>query len=627
MATADELLAMMAEDGTVYDDDICFADQDTRTVAIPERLKIIGVENDDDVAVRRFRVPAICCGTDLSAFEIRVNFENAKKERDFYLVTDAVVDGDCIVFSWRVDRVALRYKGRLRFAIHMELLDADGFIEKEWNSAPAHFDVLEGLEVELTPEEEETARAAATQLVLMLEKEGENQIAAVEAAGAKTIASIPEDYTALSDEIDSLYKIEKSANLFDPAALVSGYYYSNDAGNVVLKENTGYSAYKLSAEPGKSYTFTGYDHIAILSKDAKYRGTSPAGSPTTIVLAADSDVTEICLSLRTSKYPADSYMIVEGDALPEEYVPFYEKRVLAQDIDVYVPEKNIAKEVYHVGSDYEFTSFSACMKALAKNKNNKTVYVHGGVYDVFAEIGGSEFALSIPSETNWADVSVMVPPNTHIIGVGYVELQFLPTADEIGSVAATLLSPINTRGTCTIENIVIKADNCRYCIHDESSGLADFYGAKKVYKNVKCYKTRSGNVGFYQAYAAGIDNKQSTEFDSCYFEAPGIPFTIHNRATKSTTPIENSARITVKDCVFVSTADERSIKFGSAASEQQHILTWISNCYLSGKISITNEDANATTPKNPFDLTVVKCGDAIVEETATNNIYTAKVFN
>ena len=84
MATADELLAMMAEDGTVYDDDICFADQDTRTVAIPERLKIIGVENDDDVAVRRFRVPAICCGTDLSTFEIRVNFENAKKERDFY---------------------------------------------------------------------------------------------------------------------------------------------------------------------------------------------------------------------------------------------------------------------------------------------------------------------------------------------------------------------------------------------------------------------------------------------------------------------------------------------------------------------------------------------------------------
>lgn len=440
-------------------------------------------------------------------------------------------------------------------------------------------------------------------------------------------AELKGDLSKLSEEIGNLYSIDKSVNLFNPANLVDGMYFSNDRGNIITKENTDYSAYKLSVEPGKSYTFTGYDYIAILSKDAKYRGTSPVGSPAMIAIDADSDVNEICLSLRKKKYPAGSYMIVEGNALPDKYVPYYERPQINSDVVVYVPENRIVKEVYHVGSGYEYESFTECMRALAENNNSKTVYVHGGTYDIFSEIGGSEFALSIPSGTNWADVNVMVPPNTHIIGIGYAELQFLPTEDEIGTVAATLLSPLNTRGSCVIENIVIKADNCRYCIHDESSGLSEFFGAKKVYRNVKCFKSRSGNLGYYQAYAAGIDNTQSVEFDKCHFESPGVPLTIHNRITKSTAPISNSARITINNCVLISTADGRALRFGSAAGELQHIATWVSNCYLSGKISITNEDADATTPHNPFDLTVVRCGDVLVEVTATNNVYTPKVFN
>lgn len=441
-----------------------------------------------------------------------------------------------------------------------------------------------------------------------------------------SISSVSGEVDDLKSAIDKFYDEVPSVNLFNPDELQTGKYYKNNNGNIETGDNTTYNAYLLTVEPGNTYTFTGFDYIAILAKNGKYRGTSPAANNTTITIAQDADINQICISLNKSKYSASTYMIVKGSSLPEEYVPFGSTPEIKPDVIVRVKEENIIYKEFHVGAGYEYTSFYDCIRAIENDDNKKTVYIHGGVYDLFAELGGSEYALAIASGTPWYDVNVIIPPNTKIVGIGYVELQFLPTAQEIGATAASLLSPLNTRGSCEIENIVIRADNCRYCIHDESSGVADFYGAVKKFRGVKCFKTRTGNVGYGQAYAAGIDKNQEVEFHNCHFEAPATPFSIHNRLIGGTNPLDNSARITISECVFVAPESVRAIKFGSATSEQQHILTLISNSFCSGYIEVANEDASATTPKNPYDLSVVRCGSVSVSETATNNIYQAHIY-
>jgi hypothetical protein len=53
---------------------------------------------------------------------------------------------------------------------------------------------------------------------------------------------------------------------------------------------------------------------------------------------------------------------------------------------------------------------------------DKIVYVDGGVYDIFEEIGGTEYAQSIPesSEDLWRQYNTIIPSNTKIIGIGEV---------------------------------------------------------------------------------------------------------------------------------------------------------------------------------------------------------------
>jgi len=204
MATADEILATMAEEAAATDQtaEVCTIDRCTRAVTIPEALRIVGVETDKDVTRRHFKVLCSYRGTNLSTFRIRIHFMNANKEKDIYYVTDAAQDGEYLTFSWVISRNATKYKGKLKFIACM-VCDGGTDEEREWNSTLGEFTVLEGLEVELTDGEEEQARDAITQLLAVIDARESEAVEAVRAAGAETIASIPKDYTALSEEIHS----------------------------------------------------------------------------------------------------------------------------------------------------------------------------------------------------------------------------------------------------------------------------------------------------------------------------------------------------------------------------------------------------------------------------------------
>lgn len=191
MTEAEKLLqetksAVVAETQT---EDICAIDSDLRIIDIPEQFKVLGVENDKDVKVMQFRMPKVYKGTDLSAFNISVNYQNARGTKDRYVVTDKKVSGDQIEFSWTVGKTATVYRGDTRFIVCMRLIGSDGVIKKEFNTTLATMTVLEGLEVD-DPVIEQEEKDIIAQLLQIVDDKSKEAVQAVTAEGTKQIKAV-----------------------------------------------------------------------------------------------------------------------------------------------------------------------------------------------------------------------------------------------------------------------------------------------------------------------------------------------------------------------------------------------------------------------------------------------------
>lgn len=191
MTEAEKLLqetksAVVAETQT---EDICVIDSDLRIIDIPEQFKVLGVENDKDVKVMQFRMPKVYKGTDLSAFNISVNYQNARGTKDRYVVTDKKVSGDQIEFSWTVGKTATVYRGDTRFIVCMRLTGSDGVIQKEFNTTLATMTVLEGLEVD-NPVIEQEEKDIIAQLLQIVDDKSKEAVQAVTAEGTKQIKAV-----------------------------------------------------------------------------------------------------------------------------------------------------------------------------------------------------------------------------------------------------------------------------------------------------------------------------------------------------------------------------------------------------------------------------------------------------
>lgn len=191
MTEAEKLLqetksAVVAETQT---EDICVIDSDLRIIDIPEQFKVLGVENDKDVKVMQFRMPKVYKGTDLSAFNISVNYQNARGTKDRYVVTDKKVSGDQIEFSWTVGKTATVYRGDTRFIVCMRLTGSDGIIQKEFNTTLATMTVLEGLEVD-DPVIEQEEKDIIAQLLQIVDDRSKEAVQAVTEEGTKQIKAV-----------------------------------------------------------------------------------------------------------------------------------------------------------------------------------------------------------------------------------------------------------------------------------------------------------------------------------------------------------------------------------------------------------------------------------------------------
>lgn len=245
----------------------------------------------------------------------------------------------------------------------------------------------------------------------------------------------------------------------------------------------------------------------------------------------------------------------------EYYAMFVEYPNVYKNIKWYALSEDF-ETVYTVGPNGNWKTFTDMLIALEDDTTKKTVYVQGGVYDIFAEMGGASYIASItnPASINWRDVCHVVPPNTKIVGVGHVVLKWTPDASVIGSSdMATLFSPLNVSGSCHIENIDIIVKNGRYAIHDENSGLSQYDGAIHKYVNVRAevQQDEYGRICF----GCGHGKNARFEFDNCSFKSyRENTFFMHDWPATA----DERSTIEFRNCVFMAGSNKAKPLFRSS---------------------------------------------------------------
>lgn len=148
MATVDELLNATTES------QVCTIDPDTRVITVPSCYKEFGVEADEKVNRINFQCPKVVGDNiDLTAFNLYINYMNARGDYNAYLVDDVTVSGDNITFSWLLSRHVTEKSGTVNYIVCAKKSDDTGVIN-EWNTKVATGTVGVGLEATTEVEEQ-----------------------------------------------------------------------------------------------------------------------------------------------------------------------------------------------------------------------------------------------------------------------------------------------------------------------------------------------------------------------------------------------------------------------------------------------------------------------------------------
>lgn len=166
-------------------------DEHLRTIAIPEKGVVAGVEGDLNVNIARFTMVRYYHGRDLSKLNIRINYRNANGQVNYYTVSDATISGDSIVFSWEYAADVTQYKGNVQFVVYL-FSAASAVLKQKFFTTLGTLEVLEGLEVDSSiPVSEQT------DILLHLKKD-------LSAYAEEVKKSLPADYTAMTEQVNSL---------------------------------------------------------------------------------------------------------------------------------------------------------------------------------------------------------------------------------------------------------------------------------------------------------------------------------------------------------------------------------------------------------------------------------------
>ena len=194
MVDLDKQFAAMAdvsEEDTAYDFVI---DEDLRVIAVPERGVVLGVEGDKDANRIRLRMNKTWRGYDMSKFDLRINYQNANGDKNYYTVTSKHTEGNAVVFDWIVAADAVAYQGDVFFIV-VGLITTGGMVNCAFHTTLGKAKCLEGLVVDTKTDIPEIRDFMAT---LKAEVEAYGQTFANAAAASAKAAKASETTAASS---------------------------------------------------------------------------------------------------------------------------------------------------------------------------------------------------------------------------------------------------------------------------------------------------------------------------------------------------------------------------------------------------------------------------------------------
>lgn len=116
-------------------------DLKTRVMNVPTDYRMLGVESDNESKRVYFKFPRyICDGVDLSKAKIYINYVNASQESNAYMVEDATVEKDKVIFSWLLSKSVTRSSGTVNYAVSAQSTDGVW-----WRTQMSSGQILSGL--------------------------------------------------------------------------------------------------------------------------------------------------------------------------------------------------------------------------------------------------------------------------------------------------------------------------------------------------------------------------------------------------------------------------------------------------------------------------------------------------
>lgn len=210
----------MAHLHSVYDTDNHFSiNPITRAIRNEATEKTSLVQHDHDSERFTFELPRFVEGHDMSLCDkVEVHYINIGKDgksEDVYIVDDVSTspeDDSVVIFSWLISGNATKYAGSLHFLIRFVCLDGDN-IEYAWHTAIySDITIADGMNngeaviTEYSDVLEAWKQEIFADFSIALETERNAAVAEIEAKGAETLATIPEDYTKLVEKVNRTTK-------------------------------------------------------------------------------------------------------------------------------------------------------------------------------------------------------------------------------------------------------------------------------------------------------------------------------------------------------------------------------------------------------------------------------------
>lgn len=264
---------------------------------------------------------------------------------------------------------------------------------------------------------------------------------------------------------------------------------------------------------------------------------------------------------------------------------------------------------------------------LCKNSsidNQYEILIYDGEYNVIEELGGTTYLDSIMS-MDGAYGGLLLPDYVHLKGMGKSCDNVIITANveqysgfDFNTLdnAVTKISPLNLEKNNNIENLTIKAENCRYAVHDESNNSYQDYIRKM--KNVRAI--HNGNQSKYSwtstiAIGSGSGSGAIYEFENCTFEG-SLPYSIHDN-----TNFTKGNKFLFNNCKFLSTSSDKiACRFVTVSLENETVTheVIINNCQFRGTLG-QFEEANGKGRK----FYIHGGGNSVVPYVYTNTSSTA----